>query len=63
MYKETSEEAIFKKQKQNFKILRTLYFLQLLKLKKIKCPQLFDFQTLNGVFGPFYYYYYEELNI
>ena len=33
--------------RQNFEILREIYFLQLLKLEKIKCCQKYNFLTLN----------------
>ena len=52
MYIKPSENAIWR---LNFEILRSLYFIKLLKLKKIKCPQKFDFSTLNGIFRPFNY--------
>ena len=34
--------------------LRPLYFLQLLKLKKIKCHQIFEILPLNRSFRQFY---------
>ena len=37
--------------RQNFENLGTLYFLKHLQLKEIKCPQKFDFPTLNEFFG------------
>ena len=54
-------------QRPNFNFLRVLYFLQLLKFEKIKCPQNIDFPTLYVIFGHFknfsQKFFYRNLNL